>query len=250
MKPTIMIDAGHGGRDSGASYRGRKEKDDTLRLALAVGEELKNDGYPVLFTRTTDLYQKPIEKARMGNESGADYFISIHRNSSENDNKYSGVQTLVYEDEGEVAKIARSINEEMEQVGFRDLGVSVRPDLIVLRRTKMPAVLVEAGFINTDADNQMFDQKFDDIAKGIAKGIENAVMEEIPAYGVQVGLYRRYENAEYMLQQVEEKGYDARIKEWKDFYSVVVGNVESLEDAKVLEKELQSQGYDTLVVAL
>ena len=96
MKPTIIIDAGHGGYDNGASYNGRKEKDDNLRLALAVGSQLEKDGYPVVYTRTTDVYQRPIDKARIANESGGDYFVSFHRNSGENPNTASGAQTLIY----------------------------------------------------------------------------------------------------------------------------------------------------------
>lgn len=250
MEPTIIIDAGHGGFDFGATYNGRREKDDTLNLTLAVGEKLKAMGFPVLFTRTTDVYQRPIDKARIANESTADYFVSIHRNSSPNPNTYSGVQTLVYRDSGVPAELARSINSEMEKVGFNDLGVSVRPDLVVLRRTRMPAVLVEAGFINTDADNKTFDENFDAMAQAIATGIANVVGTKQPtrAFGVQVGLYRRFENAQFALNEVLDKGYTAEIREWRDFYAVVVGNEPTLEAARSLENELRSQGYDTLIV--
>ena len=71
-----MIDAGHGGADFGATYNGRQEKDDNLRLALAVGEILSENGIDVEYTRTTDVYQTPFEKATLGNQSGADFFIS------------------------------------------------------------------------------------------------------------------------------------------------------------------------------
>ena len=73
MQPTIIIDAGHGGFDAGASYDGRKEKDDNLRLALAVGQRLEQAGFPVTFTRTTDVYQRPVDKAILANQSGGDY---------------------------------------------------------------------------------------------------------------------------------------------------------------------------------
>ena len=75
----VILDAGHGGYDNGAQYSGRKEKDDNLRLALAVGEILARNGIPVMYTRQDDVYQSPSEKARIGNASGADYFISFHR---------------------------------------------------------------------------------------------------------------------------------------------------------------------------
>lgn len=60
---TIMLDAGHGGYDSGAVYGDRYEKNDTLSLVLAVGTILENNGVDVLYTRTTDVYQSPNEKA-------------------------------------------------------------------------------------------------------------------------------------------------------------------------------------------
>ncbi|CUQ24788.1 N-acetylmuramoyl-L-alanine amidase [Dorea longicatena] len=56
-------------------------------------------------------------------------------------------------------------------VGFVNLGVKARPNLVVLKRTKMPAVLVEVGFINSKTDNQLFDENFSDIAQAIASGI-------------------------------------------------------------------------------
>ena len=64
-----------------------------------------------------------------------------------------------------------NINAQLEEVGFQNLGLSERPNLIVLNSTLMPAVLVEVGFINTDADNELFDTRFDDIAQAIADGI-------------------------------------------------------------------------------
>lgn len=63
MAYSIMLDAGHGGQDPGAVYKGRQEKDDNLKLALAVGKILENNGINVLYTRTTDVYQTPFEKA-------------------------------------------------------------------------------------------------------------------------------------------------------------------------------------------
>lgn len=173
----VALDAGHGGSDPGAVYNGRQEKDDTLDLTLAVGDILKKNGVDVFYTRTTDEYETPFKKATDANNSGADLFISIHRNSSETPNQYSGVESLVFNDTGLKAEVARNINNQLEDVGFKNLGVDVRKNLVVLKRTKMPAVLVEAGFINNDKDNYLFDQKFDKIANAIADGI----LESIPA---------------------------------------------------------------------
>lgn len=173
----IALDAGHGGSDPGAVYKGRQEKDDTLDLTLAVGDILKKNGIDVYYTRTTNEYETPFKKATDANNSGADLFVSIHRNSSENPNQYSGVETLVYSDTGLKAEVARNINNQLEDAGFKNLGVDERKNLVVLKRTKMPAVLVEAGFINNDKDNYLLDEEFDSIAQAIADGI----LESIPS---------------------------------------------------------------------
>ena len=169
--PLIVLDAVHGGANPGATYQGRQEKDDALALTLAVGRILEDRGVDVYYTRTTDVYESPAQKAEEGNQTGADYFVSIHRNSSPYPNQYSGVESLVYNRYGEAARMANNINQQLETVGFLNQGVNERTNLVVLNRTQMPAVLVEAGFINTDADNQLFDERFDDMARAIAEGI-------------------------------------------------------------------------------
>ncbi len=167
----IVIDAGHGGGNPGAVYNGRQEKDDALALALAVGGILEQNGVRVYYTRTSDIYESPYQKAMEGNAVNADYFVSLHRNSSPYPNQYTGVETLVYNRYGEAARLAYNINSRLVDIGFENQGVNERQNLVVLNRTKMPAVLVEVGFINTDADNQLFDERFDDIAQAIADGI-------------------------------------------------------------------------------
>lgn len=173
----VVLDAGHGGANPGALYNGRQEKDDALALVLAIGSILEQNGIDVYYTRTSDIYESPYQKATEGNEVGADYFVSIHRNSSPYPNQYSGVETLVYNQYGEAARLAYHINARLEQIGFLNLGVNERPNLVVLNSTQMPAVLVEVGFINTDADNSLLDERFDDIAGAIADGIIQTVRE-------------------------------------------------------------------------
>ena len=124
-----------------------------------------------MYTRTTDEYETPFKKATDANDAKADYFVSIHRNSSPMPNQYTGVETLVYNNSGIKSQMAANINSELEKAGFKNLGITERPNLVVLKRTKMPAVLVEAGFINNDKDNETFDKNFNQIANGIADGI-------------------------------------------------------------------------------
>lgn len=171
----VVLDAGHGGANPGAIYKGRQEKDDALALTLAIGRILEANGVDVVYTRETDVFETPLQKAQEANQSGADYFVSIHRNSSPEPNQYTGIETLVFNRYGEAARLAYNINEELEEVGFENQGVNERTNLAVLRRTQMPAVLVEVGFINTDADNALLDARFDDVVQAIADGILETV---------------------------------------------------------------------------
>lgn len=149
-----------------------------LALTLAVGQILDSYGFDVRYTRTDDVYETPYEKAQEGNVAGADIFVSIHRNASPIPNTYSGVETLVYTNAGLPGELARNINAQLERVGFANLGVKERPNLIVLNSTRMPAVLLEVGFLNTDRDNELFDMRFNEIAYAIADGIASTIYPE------------------------------------------------------------------------
>ena len=251
----IAIDAGHGGADPGAVYQGRQEKDDNLKLALAVGERLQNSGLDVYYTRTEDIYQTPYQKAMAANESGADFLVSLHRNSSEYPNQYTGVETLIYDKDGEKAEIAEDINEELENIGFRNNGVKIRPGLVILRRSKMPAVLVESGFINSEEDNRLFDEEFDRIADGIADAIlknfsltgEEETEQGETYYRVQTGAYRNRENAVRQQEKLTEEGYPAFLLEREGYYLVQVGAFRKLENAVRMEAHLRENGYQTYI---
>ncbi len=244
----IMLDAGHGGPEPGAVYQGRQEKDDNLALTLAVGEVLESRGYDVLYTRTDDIYQTPFEKATIANDSGADLFISIHRNAFPTPNTASGVESLVYDKSGIKLEIAEAIDANLAELGFRDLGVKARPNLVVLKRTQMPAVLVEAGFLDNDADNELFDMKFDEIAVAIADGITE-VLESTGMYQVQIGLFRQEVYARDLLEELVLNGYPAYLQyDDRGYYVVKVGNYDSLNDAVEMETKLKRDGYQTIVV--
>lgn len=247
----IMLDAGHGGEDPGAVYQGRQEKDDTLRLTLAVGEILENNGVDVEYTRTTDIYQTPFQKATIANQSGADYFISFHRNSSPTPNQYNGVEALVYNKSGIKLELAENIVGALGEVGFKELGVKERPGLVVLRRTTMPAVLVEVGFLNSDVDNELFDEKFDEIAQAIAGAIMGTLDEEDVTgptyYRVQVGAFRNRQNADTLLYELQDQGYPAFLLDEDGLYKVQVGAYLQLGNAINMEQRLRDAGYTTLI---
>lgn len=249
----IVIDAGHGGSDPGAVYNGRQEKNDTLRLALAVGKILSDHGIDVSYTRTTDIYHSPYEKAMMGNNAGADLFISIHRNAAPQPNTGTGIETLVYADQGIAARLARNINQQLETTGFRNRGVIERPELTVLKRTLMPAVIVEAGFLNNNSDNQLFDAKLNQIAQAIADGILATLGLEPPKpqklYRVQVGAYKNKAYADRLVNQLKNDGFQAFTAYRDGYYRVQAGAFTNLDNAVDMERQLRRAGYDTFITS-
>ena len=173
-KITVCIDPGHGGKDPGAVNGNRYEKDDVLKLAKQVGKVLDRNGIKVIYTRTTDKYDTVYQKAKFANDKKADYFISIHRNASL-DKDSNGAEVIIHSFGGEKEKIAKSIQKYFAKHGFKDRGIKVNQGLVVTRETTMPAVLCEVGFITSDKDNKLFDEKLNKYADCIAKGLMDAI---------------------------------------------------------------------------
>ena len=90
----VVIDAGHGGRDGGASASGKKEKDTVLKIAIKLKKELKSKGYRVYLTRDSDKFVKLKDRTKLANKKRADIFVSIHANAvSKNQYKLNGIET-------------------------------------------------------------------------------------------------------------------------------------------------------------
>lgn len=184
LKPSdrvIVIDAGHGGKDPGAlSINKNKEKDLNLSVSLKLDQELRSLGYNTIMTRNTDEFIDLYERARIANDSYADVFVSIHGNSHDN-KSIAGIQVLycpaTQSEKKEIDQhpFAKSIMDELlKATGAVDKGIIQRPNLVVLRETKMPAVLVETGFLSNSAEEKLlFTEDYQNkIVNGIIKGIE------------------------------------------------------------------------------
>lgn len=255
MARKVIIDAGHGGVEPGAVYEGRKEKDDTLQLAFDLGNALERRGVQVTYTRVNDVYDSPYEKAAIGNRSDADFFVSIHRNAMPVPGTASGIQSLIYSNTGTAGLLGQNINAALREVGWNDLGVIERPGLVVLRQTKMPAVLVETGFIDNPQDNTFFDQNLAETADAIADGIVKTFEEtddssgEISGYyTVQTGAFRRRTYAEALLQEMREAGFDGYLVVKNGLNYVRSGAFRDLNNAIERERGLRRQGFDTWIV--
>ena len=182
---TIVLDAGHGGNDGGATNQDktRNEKDDNLRLTLATRDELlKHPHVRVLLTRETDVFVSLDERCAFANNSGADFFISLHRNSAtdgegvevwvNNNAKENSMDKLLGGYIMDHLAMAGVTNNRGVQLGFRgSTRETVGNNYQVNRDTKMPSCLVEMGFMTSERDNRFFDEKLNDYAKAIADAV-------------------------------------------------------------------------------
>lgn len=180
----VVIDPGHGGDDVGAEFNGRYEKDDNLALALLVKEKLDDMGIDAVLTRKTDKFITLEKRCSIANKKKAELFVSLHRNSAEG---AKGVEIWIKDDSPEADRaLADSILEKLDEAGISEnRGVKAgyaRSDgknYYVNSHTDMPSCLVELGFINSETDNELFDEKLNEYAQAIADGIAETLKREV-----------------------------------------------------------------------
>ncbi|MGI6751388.1 MAG: N-acetylmuramoyl-L-alanine amidase [Anaerovoracaceae bacterium] len=180
----ILIDPGHGGKDPGAQGKIAgtvvlNEKDVNLSVALKVWEHLNTAGANVDMTRFDDSTLSTRERPELANNMGADLFVSIHNNSNTSP-KPNGTEVLYSNkvlEEGYLINskvLADTIQREMaKEVGLYNRGARQSPDLIVLKYSKMPAVIIEGAFLSNESDLKymMTNEYVERYAKAVALGI-------------------------------------------------------------------------------
>lgn len=170
----IVIDAGHGGKDPGANRDDAIEKEITLEVAKITKTLLEESDYKVGMTRESDDYIELGNRSKIANERNAKVFVSIHCNSSEDD-EGEGIETYYTEQKGlEDEVLAEMIQESLiKQTDANDRGIK-RANYTVIVRSSMPAVLVEVGFLTDREENELLqnEEYQRKLAKGISEGIK------------------------------------------------------------------------------
>jgi N-acetylmuramoyl-L-alanine amidase len=176
----IYLDAGHNptNPNAGAEGNGYREQDLVYEIARRTAAILRQNGLDVRLSRPTPETQLGTSNASSlaarvndANSWGADYFISLHTNAS-NITSASGSEAFVYTDASRAYPLAQNILTQLNAAtGLPNRGVSVRTNLYVLRRTRMPATLVELGFISNPADADLMANQPQLFARGVANGV-------------------------------------------------------------------------------
>jgi N-acetylmuramoyl-L-alanine amidase len=180
-KIKICIDPGHGGKDPGAvGSTGLEEAEVALDISVRVANILRTIEVETLMTRSSNVFIELSDRCDIANDWGANYFVSVHLNS--NGSTVAGIETLYKSDKGKA--LAAPMQEAMiAATGDKDRGIKYRDDLYVLNGTKMPAVMVEVGFIS----NPAFEEKFkgneyrDVLANAIVVGLIEGLSMPAPA---------------------------------------------------------------------
>jgi N-acetylmuramoyl-L-alanine amidase len=167
-----MIDPGHGGQDPGAiGIGGVREKDIILPIGQRIAEILERNGIQVIMTRDSDYFVSLPGRVAMAERANADVFVSIHANSAgANRPEVSGLETYHYESGLTLARIVHS--NILQSLNIRDRNVR-KARFYVLRKTSMPSILVETGFITgrEDVANLTNSTYQNQMAEAIAQGI-------------------------------------------------------------------------------
>ncbi|QQZ60635.1 N-acetylmuramoyl-L-alanine amidase [Paenibacillus sonchi] len=176
-KPVVVLDAGHGGTQSGAvSLTGKLEKNFNLAVIQKTGALLMQAGLvDVVFTRTEDVTLGLQERVNIAERAKANLFVSVHGNSLPADypnrNKVNGSET--YYSRAESLPLAQIMHKHLvAATGFKDNGIRSK-SLHVTRETSMPAVLLEVGYLtNPGNESAMYSEQLQDsLAREIVAGI-------------------------------------------------------------------------------
>jgi N-acetylmuramoyl-L-alanine amidase len=167
-KIVVIIDPGHGGKDSGAiGIGGVQEKNIILPIGKRIAEILERNGIQVIMTRDSDYFVTLPGRVTMAEQANASVFVSIHANSAgENRPEVSGLETYHYDTGLTLARIVHS--KILQSLNIRDRSVR-RARFYVLRKNSMPAILVETGYLTGR----------DDVAKLRTSAYQNQMAEAI-----------------------------------------------------------------------
>jgi N-acetylmuramoyl-L-alanine amidase len=179
-RTVVMLDPGHGGKDPGAiGLGGLREVDVILPVAKRVAELLEKQGIAVKMTRNSDYFVGLEERVTMSRDAGATLFVSIHANSIDNRPDVNGLEVYHYNLGKSLAETVHgNVLDYVNKNGFYLADRSVRSArFLVLRKSAIPAILVETGYLTSEAESARL--RRDDYQKAMAEGSARGIVQYI-----------------------------------------------------------------------
>lgn len=171
----IVLDAGHGGKDSGTSSGNLYEKNVNMQMVEKLESKLKQTGATLVKTRSDDTYLSLAERVDVIRQTGADLFVSIHCNYYEDDASICGLECYYDKNSNEGKSYAESIASQIKESNTAETRGAKEENYYVTRESEVPAVLVEIGYLSNKeessnlADNDYLERLSAVLAKGIIR---------------------------------------------------------------------------------
>lgn len=212
------LDFGHGGKDPGAlGYNSTKESDTVLKIGMIIKANLEEAFEKVITTRETDKCYSLDYRSQLANKSNCDYLVSLHMNSSTNKSA-KGCEVWVYDKNSKVYPLAKTICSNLSKtINTPNRGVKISKDFFVLRKTKMPALLIEIDFIsNSVVENNLASPKYikdiaDSISSTLLSFVDKSIIDEMSNsnfYRVCIGAFKDKTNAVNLKNKAISKGFN------------------------------------------
>lgn len=259
---TLVIDPGHGGKDSGRPMGFLKfahEKEINLSIALKLGNKIKEKlkNVRVLYTRTSDKFLTLEERADFANEYQADCFLSIHCNSNHS-SSIEGTEMHIYSNKMKASRmLAELMDDELKKAGRKSRGIidaeKRGKNLYVTQYTKMPGLLAEMGYLTHPKEEKFLNSEAgqEKLATALLKALERYIQTKKAAenrqtvYKVQIMATQKPIDIESaVFEELEEKVIQLENEESSKYkYKYLIGHEYEAARAWALAKKVEKMGF-------
>lgn len=268
-KYKIALDDGHGmntaGKRTPTLSNGTIMRENEFNSAVVnyLEEELKRCGFDTVLVAPEIDDVALSTRVNRANNAAANIYVSIHANAFDGSfagSNPEGVEVFYYKNSLQGKRLAEDILKQLIQ-GTQQVNRGIKTDTFyVLKNTKMPAILVEAGFMDNPRESNLLisDSFRREVAREVAIGICNyfkvtyiakpKVVENKKLYCVQCGAFKNKSNAEDYREDIVKKGYQAFVKQVDGLHKVQVGAFSVKANAERLSKELAAKGISNFIV--
>ena len=228
------LDFGHGGKDPGALGSNKtKESETVLKIGMIIKNNLEKASEKIITTRTDDTYYSLDYRSSKANKENCNYFVSIHMNSSTN-KSVKGCEAWVYDEKSKLYPLANNLCSNLSKtLNTPNRFVKISKEFSVLRKTNMPAIIIEVDFIsNSTVEASCTTDKY---IKDIANSISSTLLSFVNKPTIDNSISKNESTTNNMSKD--------------KFYKVCIGAFKDKSNAVNIKNEAISKGFkDTYII--